>query len=784
MASNYPGAIDNSTTLPLGVIGNPLNNPSLTQIENNQTGGIIAVQTKLGIGGSTPDTNQLLMGTGSGASAWSKSAPNGTIVGTSDSQTLTNKNIISPTITNATITGATITGANVSLNSPLSIAQGGTGTSAPSLTPGSNISISGTWPNQTISSNMNNISTPGSTVNGNIVAWNNTTGTSLRDTGIAQSSIVTLTGSQTLTNKTLTAPVINNPVLALSNPLSVANGGTGTSTPGLIAGANVSITGTWPNQTITSIGGGGGGGGGGIDGPATTVSGFIPQWGDDQGKTLSGGVAAPAGAIVGTSDTQTLTNKTITGATITGSNITGGSVSELTAPIATADGGTGTASPSLVAGAGISISGMWPNNTIASTVNNISTPTTTAVNNIALFGNTTGKSLIDSGTTLASLATLTGTQTLTNKTLTNPSITGGTIVSGTISSLTAPLAIASGGTGTTSPSLVGGSSIAISGTWPNQTVTFTGTSTPSAVIAVPTDATSTSTAYTVTNSSIPSTIPNGYTFVIIPSITSTSTTATLSVNGSTPVQFQRNLSDGSSLVNQSSAGFLRSGVARMIAFNGTTWTTVAYSKPLLSDANGVLPTANGGTGTSSPTGISAGQGITVSGTWPNQTINATATSITTPSTTVIGDLVAWNNTTGTNISDASIPVSNNSGTYQIPSQNVSFTTSIVPQHGQGGDGWLTIIPNYSGLLVWDVQGRINMGSGTDLDISPAIQGTYSGSNLNGTHVYGTNQTNWSVNGQALVTKGKQVQISNTRSNGASMTSIVQTWRIIPNVVGA
>ncbi len=35
-------------------------------------------------------------------------------------------------------------------------------------------------------------------------------------------------------------------------PLSVTNGGTGTSTPSLVAGTNVTVTGTWPNQTINS----------------------------------------------------------------------------------------------------------------------------------------------------------------------------------------------------------------------------------------------------------------------------------------------------------------------------------------------------------------------------------------------------------------------------------------------------------------------------------------------------------------------------------------------------
>lgn len=46
--------------------------------------------------------------------------------------------------------------------------------------------------------------------------------------------------------------------LGVTNILPVANGGTGTASPGLIAGTNVTITGTWPNQTINATGGGGG----------------------------------------------------------------------------------------------------------------------------------------------------------------------------------------------------------------------------------------------------------------------------------------------------------------------------------------------------------------------------------------------------------------------------------------------------------------------------------------------------------------------------------------------
>jgi hypothetical protein len=48
--------------------------------------------------------------------------------------------------------------------------------------------------------------------------------------------------------------------------VAVANGGTGTTTPSLVAGTHVTISGTWPNQTINATGGGGGGG------TVTTVS--------------------------------------------------------------------------------------------------------------------------------------------------------------------------------------------------------------------------------------------------------------------------------------------------------------------------------------------------------------------------------------------------------------------------------------------------------------------------------------------------------------------------------
>lgn len=78
----------------------------------------------------------------------------------------------------------------------LAIASGGTGESSPSLVAGTAISISGSWPDQTI------------------------------------------------TNTSAYA--------SLADPLPVAHGGTGTSTPALVAGTGISISGSWPGQTISS----------------------------------------------------------------------------------------------------------------------------------------------------------------------------------------------------------------------------------------------------------------------------------------------------------------------------------------------------------------------------------------------------------------------------------------------------------------------------------------------------------------------------------------------------
>ena len=108
MATNFPTSLDNSTSLPYPSSTSARNAPSLAGGQDNQNDSLIAIQTKLGIGSSTPTSGKFLTGTGTGTSSWANTVPAGTVVGTSDSQTLTNKTLTSPTISSPTITNATI----------------------------------------------------------------------------------------------------------------------------------------------------------------------------------------------------------------------------------------------------------------------------------------------------------------------------------------------------------------------------------------------------------------------------------------------------------------------------------------------------------------------------------------------------------------------------------------------------------------------------------------------------------------------------------------------------
>jgi hypothetical protein len=110
----------------------------------------------------------------------------------------------------------------MTLGGVLAVSAGGTGTATPALVAGSNISITGTWPNQTIAFNGGGFVTAvNNPVAGQLAQW--TSATSIQGLAV----------------------------------LDTAHGGTGTNNPNLIPGTGITITGTWPNQTINSTATGG-----------------------------------------------------------------------------------------------------------------------------------------------------------------------------------------------------------------------------------------------------------------------------------------------------------------------------------------------------------------------------------------------------------------------------------------------------------------------------------------------------------------------------------------------
>lgn len=124
----------------------------------------------------------------------------------------------------------------------------------------------------------------------------------------------TASGSQTGCISSSDWTTFNSKQSSLTLPLSVANGGTGTATPGLVQGTNITITGSWPNQTITAS--------------ATGATAFSALTGS---TNTSAAMLVGAGASLGATGSGSITATAVPGGGITGSN----SIPAGTLPLAT-----------------------------------------------------------------------------------------------------------------------------------------------------------------------------------------------------------------------------------------------------------------------------------------------------------------------------------------------------------------------------------------------------------------------------------------------------------------
>ena len=239
---------------------------NLSALPSTGTKGVLAYTT---------DTEQLYTDTGSGVgipAAWKLQTSSGTSSG------------VASVGANSPLSSTGGTNPIISITTPITVAEGGTGaTTSSAARTAIGAAVSGV--NTDITS-LTGLTTPIPVTEGGTGATTSSAArTAIRAAASgANADITSLTG--------------------LTTPIPVTEGGTGTATPGLVAGTNVTVTGSFPNQTVSASVTGG---------PSYGINGFVsvPPSGatvfpnlqtlGSGGWTILGGTAPSGGTNTGSS---------------------------------------------------------------------------------------------------------------------------------------------------------------------------------------------------------------------------------------------------------------------------------------------------------------------------------------------------------------------------------------------------------------------------------------------------------------------------------------------------